>query len=374
MKINFFLPGIPKNPVGGYKVVYQYANALSENGHEVCIIHVDNIKAPDYGEKSNKKKLLKRLTVRKLLNKICLIKKRIYLEKGNVINKDIVSWFTFDKKIRFINQWDFNLEELSSADVNIATAWNTAILVDRIPDEYGEKFYFIQGYENWQDSKVVDKTFNLGFHKIVVASWLQKMLEERFKEKASLLPNFVDFNDYYLMNRIENRDNNTVAMLYHESETKGTEYGLEAIKIIRERNPDIKVILFGVYNRPNNLPQYIEYHKKPNIDYLRDYIYNKSSIFISPSILEGWGLTITEAMACGASVVVSDSKGINDFIENGVNGLVVEPKNARAIADKVDELLNDNDKRIRLAKQGNKVISNFTLDRSMKLLEKILEQ
>src|SRR4051794_19718590 len=39
MKITFVLPGSSRVPMGGYKVVFEYANCLSERGHTVTVIH-----------------------------------------------------------------------------------------------------------------------------------------------------------------------------------------------------------------------------------------------------------------------------------------------------------------------------------------------
>lgn len=48
-------------------------------------------------------------------------------------------------------------------------------------------------------------------------------------------------------------------MLYHNSEHKGTKYGIEALNRLKELYPDLQAILFGTPARPNNLPDWIQY-------------------------------------------------------------------------------------------------------------------
>jgi glycosyltransferase involved in cell wall biosynthesis len=64
-------------------------------------------------------------------------------------------------------------------------------------------------------------------------------------------------------------------------------------------------------------------------------------VFPSQNRLEGFGLVIAEAMACGLPVVVADMPGVREVIEEGVEGLLVEPMIAEDLATKVRRLLED---------------------------------
>jgi glycosyltransferase involved in cell wall biosynthesis len=57
--------------------------------------------------------------------------------------------------------------------------------------------------------------------------------------------------------------------------------------------------------------------------------------------MEGFGLTALEASASGSLVVASDLEGISDAIRDGKNGFLIQPGNAKAWIDKINELLND---------------------------------
>ena len=72
-------------------------------------------------------------------------------------------------------------------------------------------------------------------------------------------------------------------------------------------------------------------------------------VFPSQNRLEGFGLAVAEAMASGLPVVIADMPGVREVIEPGVEGLLVEPLLPRDIAEKVASLLDDPERRARMA-------------------------
>ena len=76
-------------------------------------------------------------------------------------------------------------------------------------------------------------------------------------------------------------------------------------------------------------------------------IYASADLFVMPSITakdgdkEGFGLVILEAFASGLPIVASRSGGITDIVKDGVNGFLVEEKDAGGMAEQIDRLLKD---------------------------------
>jgi glycosyltransferase involved in cell wall biosynthesis len=75
-------------------------------------------------------------------------------------------------------------------------------------------------------------------------------------------------------------------------------------------------------------------------DALRE-IYDQHGIFLFPSFFEGFGKAFLEAMSRGLCVVASDAGGMHDLIEHGLNGALVSPGNAQALADAAQAILED---------------------------------
>jgi glycosyltransferase involved in cell wall biosynthesis len=62
-------------------------------------------------------------------------------------------------------------------------------------------------------------------------------------------------------------------------------------------------------------------------------LYRSSSLLVLPSVQDGYGLVVAEALACGTPVLITEQTGARDIVASGVNGYVVASRNADALAD-----------------------------------------
>jgi len=79
-------------------------------------------------------------------------------------------------------------------------------------------------------------------------------------------------------------------------------------------------------------------------------------VFVMPSLQEGLGLGLMEAMASGAAVVGSDIGGIKALIQDGSTGRLVRPRDAAGLAQAITDLLNDARKRQSLGNNAREFI------------------
>ncbi len=75
-------------------------------------------------------------------------------------------------------------------------------------------------------------------------------------------------------------------------------------------------------------------------------------VLVLPSDAEGFGLVLIEAMAAGVPVIGTDVPGIRDVIRDGENGLLVRPRDPRALADAIERVLSDASLREKLSAGG----------------------
>lgn len=93
-------------------------------------------------------------------------------------------------------------------------------------------------------------------------------------------------------------------------------------------------------------------------------LYAQSHIAVLPSYREGLPKSLVEAAACGRAVVTTDVPGCRDAIEPGVSGLLVPVRDARALADAVLRLAQDNELRQRMAAAGRRLAeAEFDIDK-----------
>ncbi len=72
-----------------------------------------------------------------------------------------------------------------------------------------------------------------------------------------------------------------------------------------------------------------------------DRVYGDCSVVVLPSLAEGFGYVVTEAMASGVPVIVTDEVGAADVVVSGENGFIVPPRDVTALADRLTHLADN---------------------------------
>jgi glycosyltransferase involved in cell wall biosynthesis len=86
-------------------------------------------------------------------------------------------------------------------------------------------------------------------------------------------------------------------------------------------------------------------------------------LLLLPSWDEPFGLVVAEAMAVGKPVVVTNRGGVCDYVEDGLNGRLVEPRDPRAWAAAVSELLADPELLARMGEESVRTAAQFNDER-----------
>lgn len=356
--ISFLLPRTGEVPIGGFKVVYEYANRLVNDGYDVNII---------YG-----------IASRPLFNRwikfgYYFLRFFRWMKYSIFKNYQPTTWFQTDKRVNHILTYSLSEHYAPRSDYFVATSWSSAFWLDsyRAIDNKN-KFYLIQHFEDWHGSTdLVLKTWKMKMNKIVIAPWLQD-IADNLNEESFLVENGFDQNFFYITIPIENRNQFSAIMLWHDHEFKACHVGLQALYLVKEKYPQFKAIFFGVPDKPKDLPEWIEYYQMPSAELHRD-IYNRSAIFVGPSSKEGFCLTPPEAMLCGCAVACTNIGGYTVVAKNGETALLSEVNDAFKLSENIITLIENQQLRIKIASNGNALVKKFTWERAYSKFISVIE-
>jgi glycosyltransferase involved in cell wall biosynthesis len=277
----------------------------------------------------------------------------------------------FRARLRWVSAW--TPSRLPDGDALVATAWQSADAVAAAPDRCGAKVYLVQHYESLYhgDAARVDATYRLPLRKVCISTWLADIMREKFGAAAEVLVTPVDPTLFHPVAPARGDGRLRVLMLHHEYAWKGVADGVEAVRRVRARHPELCLVGFGV-KPPRGPSPYDEFHADLPQDRLAG-LYGRCPIYLCPSWDEGLGMPPMEAMACGAALVTYDNGGCRDYARDLDTALVAPRRDIDALARALARMVSEPALRERIARSGQAFIRReFDWDRATARLEAML--
>jgi glycosyltransferase involved in cell wall biosynthesis len=215
----------------------------------------------------------------------------------------------------------------------------------------GAPILLFQGYGEPGNEDVV-RNLDTVRKAICTASWLVDEARSR-DAMAELVPYGLDRSLFYPGEPAAERGP-LVGMLTHRAGWKGTEDGLRALRMACAEIPECQPVLFGSH-QPDVDMTFVDSPSRAEIGALM----RRIAVFVCPSWEEGFGMPGLEAMACGAALATTDTKGSRDYAHDGHTALVTPPRAPELLAESIVELLRDRRLRARLAGEGQLVAAGY---------------
>jgi len=149
----------------------------------------------------------------------------------------------------------------------------------------------------------------------------------------------------------EFKDKTVISVIGRLSPEKGQYLLLEAIELLLQKTPVKNLCIFLIGDGPdkNKLETYskkisdkfgIQIEMPGHTKNVNEFL-KLTDIFVLPSFYEGFGLALVEAMAAGVPVIASESGGVPEIIDDGVDGLLFSSGDNESLSEKIDLLLKN---------------------------------
>lgn len=154
---------------------------------------------------------------------------------------------------------------------------------------------------------------------------------------------------------------------------KGLDILIDAFKLVIEKiDAQLLVVGSGMQEQIRNLSRPLG-DKVIFIGYVDEItlkkIYALCDLYVCPSRLEGFGLTIIEAFAAGKPVVATRVGAIPELVSSGNNGILVDPENAQKMASEILNLINDRELTNKIIQYNIEQKTIYSWERSALLIE-----
>jgi glycosyltransferase involved in cell wall biosynthesis len=198
-------------------------------------------------------------------------------------------------------------------------------------------------------------------------------------EKLLVMLNSVDLEKFNGKNRIrESMERRKVLFVGRLAKEKGVEYLIRATPDILAKIENVSISIIGSGTLENSLKRL---SRKVGVGERVLFVgnldsnelteeYSQADIVVVPSLSEGHALVPLEALACGTPVVGSRIDGIVESVIHGYNGLLVAPRDHKAIASAIVKLLSDDQLLKKLSDNARSSVRKFSWDETISKLIK----
>ena len=247
------------------------------------------------------------------------------------------------------------------------------------------------GYEESYNNKFgFDSSFKKKDFYWRIAKWSEKRVHKSFAISNGLKQLYIGLGIckaskldliHYGFNfpKIDNSDNslrfseNQLVIVGRLTEFKGHRYLIDIISILKDRVCDFKLIIVGSGHlemklkdlvRSKNLTKFVTFlgYKSNGRDYMAN-----SDIVLIPSRAEGFGVVVLEAMSVKKPIIAFNVPSLNELIENEKTGYLIAPYNIELYAKKIEQLINNPEKRNEISNNAHKKLKEyFCLERMLK--------
>jgi glycosyltransferase involved in cell wall biosynthesis len=360
--------GVPKRREGGVAaIIYNLGRELEAMGHQVTYVFLEDLIPPGTGSA-------------RFNDLIFAWRLSRYIAKNrarfSIVNLHAPVGFVYGMRRRWFGGRDYppyvmtlhGLEErrvhVMSREVKKGRAWNYAW-----KNRMWHRCYTRPRF--WWCIKTAD-----GAHTYSRDVWTLLQLKYNLDvERTAYIPSGVEAR--FFIPR-EYRGTDSPRLLYAGTwlDQRGIFYIRDALRRLVMQRPGLTMTFAGCGAPPEVIHNFFGDELKGHIEVRpvvpaeqMQALYAEHDILLFPSLMEGLPGVLLEAMATGMPVITTETCGMPDVVQDGVNGKLVQPGSAEAIEEAVAELAGSVESRKRLGVAARETMARYSWERSARKLE-----
>ncbi|MCE7984226.1 MAG: glycosyltransferase family 1 protein [Caldilinea sp. CFX5] len=332
MNISFILSSLWLS--GGVRVIAEFANRLTERGHHITLVVPSGTIAPEM---------------------------LIYLDQRVTIVESRVGRQTQMSSLQNLRLLLSLAYAVPRSDILIATHTPTtlvSLLAGHLLGK-GRLLWLFQDYPEMFAQRPFESwlmRYALRWHRmaLTVSTYCQRELQQHAPGRVTVVGEGLSDAELFQPVPLADRPPDarlTIFFLGDMRPRKGLADFLAAADLVYHKMPGIKLWLASKeHTQVTCQAPYKQFHLPSRTQLVE--LYSTCGLFVSASWGEGFGLPPLEAMACGTPVILTNSGGVQEYAEPGVNCLMVPPRQPALMAAAILELLNNRELAERLAENG----------------------
>ncbi len=209
--------------------------------------------------------------------------------------------------------------------------------------------------------------------RIAVSAAARHFIDRFFPGDYKVIPNGVDIDRFQRAVPVARWQDGTRNILFvgRFEPRKGTLDMLKAYRILRKTGCNCRLLMVGGGPQEREARRYVATRRLRGVEFLgrvsddeRDQLFRTADVYVSPATgRESFGIVLLEAMSAGTPIVASDIHGYKGVVRRGREGLLVPPRDPKAVAGSIARVLGDQALAAQMAEAGQARAEEFSWPR-----------